>query len=98
MGRGTRLLGHLNACGIITTKYAPPVKRPFGFATGDIVVADFPKGKHKGHWIGRVMVRTTGYFDVRTEAGKEGLHTGKAEYCRLLQKNNGYQYKVERIV
>ncbi|MDA8334784.1 MAG: hypothetical protein M0Z41_07305, partial [Peptococcaceae bacterium] len=41
-----------------------------GFQTGDLVVADIPKGKYQGRWRGRVAVRKTGYFDIGDGTGK----------------------------
>lgn len=90
MGRGTRLRGNINSCGIITLKYPKAPKRIMGFQTGDIVAADVPKGKYAGHHVGRVMTRQSGNFDIRTGSGE--LVGANAKYCRILQYNNGYQY------
>ncbi|MEW6448262.1 MAG: hypothetical protein AB1426_09260 [Bacillota bacterium] len=40
-------------------------KTHFSFMTGDLVLADVPKGKYAGRWVGRVAVRASGYFDVK---------------------------------
>ncbi|MGO4431358.1 HNH endonuclease, partial [Streptomyces sp. MCAF7] len=45
---------------------SPRVKTVHGYATGDLVTASVPKGKYTGTHTGRVMVRTTGRFDIRT--------------------------------
>ena len=42
MGRGKRLRGNINECGIITVKYKDNAKTAFGFMSGDIVKADIP--------------------------------------------------------
>ena len=47
-GRGNRLRGNINNCGIITVKYEHREKVVKGFQSGDIVRANVPKGKHKG--------------------------------------------------
>ena len=70
-----------------------------GFQTGDIVVADVPltsKYKYKGRFVGRVMVRKTGSFDIRTLDG--ALVTVKAEFCKLLQNNSGYSFLTKRAI
>ena len=90
MGRGTRFRGKINKCGIITKKLLPRHKRVEGFMNGDIVVADVPKGKYKGHHCGRVMTRASGSFDIRTTTGE--LITSSFKYCELKQYSDGYQY------
>ncbi len=45
-------------------------KKFFGFQTGDIVKAVVPKGKYKGTHIGRVMIRASGSFDIRTKSAR----------------------------
>ncbi len=68
-----------------------------GFQTGDLVVADIPKGKYQGRWRGRVVVRKTGYFDIRDGTGKRLCQGISARYCRLLQRANGWQYERESL-
>lgn len=92
-GRGTRLRGQINACGVIKVKYKNSRKRIDGFQTGDIVRANCPKGKYKGVHIGRVMIRSSGWFSVRTTDGQRiGV---SSKNCTLLQRQDGYQYRVE---
>lgn len=93
-GRGTRLRGQLNSCGIIIVKYKDRTKQKFGFQTGDIVSAHVKKGKYAGSHTGRVMVRSSGNFDIRCVNGK--LATANYKDCRILQKNDGYQYSIKR--
>ena len=98
-GRGTRLRGLLNKCGIITTKWTNRHKTVQGFQTGDIVVTDIPttlKCKYKGRFVGRVMVRNTGRFDIRTLEGQ--LVSANAKYCRLLQGNSGYLFSTKKAI
>lgn len=91
IGRGTRFRGKINKCGIVTTKLGKRSKAVFGFMNGDIVLAEVPKGKYEGRYIGRVMTRASGSFDIRTTEGS--LATVNHKYCRLLQKNDGYRYR-----
>ena len=91
MGRGTRLRGHLNSCGIITVKYRERRKAVNGLQTGDIVQVTIPSGKYKGKYVGRVMVRSTGYHDIRCSDGNLVTGSKKSNY-RIIQHKDGYQY------
>ncbi|MFL5624602.1 MAG: HNH endonuclease, partial [Ktedonobacteraceae bacterium] len=62
----------------------------FGFQTGDMVRAVVAKGARAGTHIGRVLVRASGSFDIRTKAGRQaGIH---ARYCMPIHRNDGYSY------
>lgn len=67
----------------------PRVKQFFGFATGDLVRAVVPSGKNAGTHTGRVAVRSSGSFAVRTASG---LYTARHKHFRLLQRADGYAY------
>jgi len=64
-------------------------KRVKGFQTGDHVRAVIPKGKYKGTHIGRVIIRASGSFDIKTKSGKVGANW---KYGQLLQRDDGYSY------
>ena len=64
-------------------------KRVKGFQTGDHVCAIIPKGKYKGTHVGRVIIRASGSFDIKTESGKVSANW---KYCKLLQRDDGYSY------
>ena len=92
MGRGSRLLGNINECGIITTKFKDNAKTYNGFMTGDIVKANVPeKYKHHGKMTGRIAIRKTGSFDIWPIEGKRC--NVKSCFCKSLQKKDGYSYK-----
>jgi len=78
--------------------YLPRGKRFFGFATGDIVRTAVPKGKYKGTWTGRVAVRESGWFALstgkNTPDGKKERVNVKWDTCKILERNNGYEYSV----
>ena len=98
-GRGTRFRGKINKCGVIIKKLAPRSKKVFGFMNGDIVVADIPHKepkpyKHEGHYVGRVMTRASGSFDIRTT--KNELITSNYKFLRKVQNADGYQYAQRR--
>ncbi|MFE5028104.1 RNA-guided endonuclease IscB [Streptomyces sp. NPDC056656] len=68
----------------------PRVKQHFGYSTGDLVRASIPKGKNQGSHTGRVAVRASGRFNIKT---RHGLIQGVAHnYVRLLQRSDGYAY------
>lgn len=62
----------------------------FGFQTGDMVQAVVPQGKKQGVYVGRVAVRSSGSFNLSTDAGTvQGIHH---RYCTCLHKSDGYSY------
>ena len=79
----------------LTDKYGFPrsffmeEKSIHGFQTGDLVKAVVPKGKNQGTHIGRVAVRKTGSFDIKTLSEKLGVSW---KHCSLLQRADGYSY------
>ncbi|MEU2614211.1 RNA-guided endonuclease IscB [Micromonospora sp. NPDC007271] len=71
----------------------PRSKSVYGFQTGDLVHAVVPAGKNKGRHTGRVAVRTTGSFNIRTShALVQGIHH---RHVRLLQRADGWAYTRE---
>lgn len=67
----------------------PRQKQFFGFQTGDLVRAVVPTGKYAGTHTGRVAVRTSGSFTVRTT---NGVVTARHRYFTVLQRADGYAY------
>jgi 5-methylcytosine-specific restriction endonuclease McrA len=62
-----------------------------GFATGDIVKADVPRGKKQGDYMGRVAVRASGSFNIQS---KNGLVQGIShKHCTLIERGAGYGFK-----
>lgn len=93
-GRGSRLRGNINKCGIIVAKYTTRSKAYKGFMSGDIVKASVPKGVHKGEYIGRIAIRQTGFFGLIDTNGKR--HDVNCKYMTIFQKADGYSYHYER--
>lgn len=63
-------------------------KAVLGFRTGDLVRAVVPRGKKAGVHLGRVGVRSTGRFNIRT---KDALAQGISyKYCTILQRADGW--------
>ncbi|MFL1431195.1 MULTISPECIES: RNA-guided endonuclease IscB [unclassified Nocardiopsis] len=71
----------------------PRRKRFFGFTTGDLVRAVIPRGANVGTHVGRVAVRTTGRFSLRSEHAFVG--SVSHHRVRLLQRADGYSYSWE---
>jgi HNH endonuclease len=66
--------------------------RSSGFKTGDLVRAVVPSGKKAGTYTGRVLVRASGSFDIRTQAGRvQGIN---GRYCHPLHRSDGYSYEI----
>jgi 5-methylcytosine-specific restriction endonuclease McrA len=81
-GRGTHQRTRTDACGFPRLRL-PRSRRVYGFATGDLVAADVPAGKHQGQRRGRVAVRSTGKFRV---GSRDGI---RYHHCSLLQRADG---------
>jgi HNH endonuclease len=88
-GHGSRQM-----CG--TDKYGFPIRHKArvqihqGFQTGDIVKAVVTAGKKVGSYLGRVLCRASGSFDVATSSGRV---TGIShKYCKSIHQKDGYSY------
>ncbi len=91
-GHGSRQMCAMDKFGFPRTR-AKQSKRVQGFQTGDIVKAVVPTGKKQGTYVGRVAVRTTGSFNIRTATALvEGV---SYRYCRLLHRVDGYSYQTK---
>jgi len=88
-GRGSRQKCSMNQYGFPRTG-PKKHKRVKGFQTGDIVKAIVTKGKKIGTYIGCVMVRAKGSFDIGS--GEERVSGISYKYCQLLQRSDGYEY------
>jgi 5-methylcytosine-specific restriction endonuclease McrA len=88
-GHGTRQM-----CG--TDKFGFPSRHRtnkqihFGFQTGDIIKSVVTSGKKVGEYVGRVLCRATGSFDIATKTGRiSGI---SYKYCSAIHKKDGYAY------
>jgi len=70
--------------------YLMRTKSVHGFRTGDTVRAVVPKGKKAGTHTGRVVVRTSGSFDIKTLGALVGGVGFR--HCRILMRGDGYSY------
>jgi 5-methylcytosine-specific restriction endonuclease McrA len=88
-GGQSRQMCLMDTYGFPRTK-AKQRSRVHGFRTGDMVRAVVPVGKKVGTYVGRVAVRTSGSFNVTTNAGTiQGI---AARYCQTFQQRDGYSY------
>ena len=88
-GRGSRQMCSMDKFGFPRTS-AKASKSVKGFQTGDIVKAVVTKGTKQGKYLGRVVVRSRGYFNIRNNKGST-VDIGY-NYCRLIQRGDGYSY------
>jgi hypothetical protein len=81
-------------CG--TNKYGFPTRHRtrqqvhFGFRTGDIVKGIVKNGKKVGTYVGRVLCRKSGSFDISTKSDRVAGISHK--YCQPIHKKDGYSY------
>lgn len=88
-GRGSRQMCSMNKYGFPRTS-AKASKSVNGFQTGDIVKAIVTKGSKQGEYLGKVAVRSSGYFDIQTKT--KTIQGVGFEYCHIVQRSNGYSY------
>lgn len=89
-GRGSRQMCCMDKFGFPRT-FAKASKIVKGFQTGDIVKAIVPIGLKRGEYLGRVVVRSSGSFNITTQDGLTRQGIGY-KYCRIIQRNDGYSY------
>ena len=88
-GRGKRQMCRVDKYGFPRTS-AKASKTIKGFQTGDMVKAIVPTGLKAGEYLGRVAVRSSGYFDIQTKTQViEGIGY---KYCHIVQRSDGYLY------
>jgi 5-methylcytosine-specific restriction endonuclease McrA len=64
------------------------------FQTGDMVRAIVPRGKNTGTHVGRVVIRVSGSFDIKTPTGRAQHISWK--HCTLLSRADGHSYHQEK--
>lgn len=66
------------------------IKTVKGFQTGDIVKAVVTKGKKIGSYLGRVAIRTSGSFNIKTVS--QTVQGISHKYCKQIHRQDGYVY------
>ncbi|MCJ0872165.1 RNA-guided endonuclease IscB [Streptomyces sp. AP-93] len=88
-GRGTYARTRTDKYGFPRLRL-PRQKQFFGYQTGDLARAVVPTGKRAGTHTGRIAVRATGSFNVKSAHGLvQGI---RHKHFRLLQRADGYAY------
>jgi 5-methylcytosine-specific restriction endonuclease McrA len=88
-GRQCRQMCNVDKWGFPVSKPKGPSKVD-GFQTGDMVRAVVTKGTKIGTYVGRVAIKTDGYFKI---TGRHGMVEGiAARYCSCLHHCDGYMY------
>ena len=88
-GRGSRQMCRMDQFGLPRTS-AKASKTVKGFQTGDIVKAIVPKGSKQGEYLGKVAVRSSGYFDIQIKT--QVIQGIGYKYCNIVQRSDGYSY------
>lgn len=90
-GHGSRQMCRMDRYGFPRTS-AKSTKKVMGFETGDIVKANVTKGNKQGYYLGRVAVRSTGNFNIKTAL--ETVQGINYRYCRTVHSADGYSYVI----
>lgn len=88
-GHGTRQMCGTDKFGF-PTRHRTRVQIHKGFQTGDIVAATVASGKKIGSYVGRVLCRASGSFDIATASGRVAGISHK--YCKPIHRKDGYAY------
>ena len=96
-GHGNRQVIHVDKFGFPRTnksgelvRKSALVKEVKGFQTGDIVKAIVTKGKKIGSYLGKVAIRSTGSFNIKTVTKTvQGINY---KYCSIVHRKDGYLY------
>jgi 5-methylcytosine-specific restriction endonuclease McrA len=88
-GHGTRQMCGTDKFGF-PSRHRTNKRSSFGFQTGDIIKSAVTGGKKVGEYVGRVLCRATGSFDIATNKGRISGISHK--YCSAIHKKDGYSY------
>ncbi|MFE3585386.1 HNH endonuclease [Streptomyces vinaceus] len=69
----------------------PRAKMHHGYATGDLVAAEVPRGRWAGRWVGRIAVRSNGQHRITTLTCRFDV---SHRNLRLLQRADGYACEI----
>lgn len=88
-GHGNRQMCGTNKHGF-PIRHRSNVKKHFCFQTGDMIKAVVLSGKKVGIYVGRVLCRKSGSFDITTANGRvTGINH---RYCKGVHLSDGYAY------
>jgi 5-methylcytosine-specific restriction endonuclease McrA len=90
-GHGSRQKCNVNVIGFPCSK-PKGAKKVKGFQTGDMIRAIVTTGGKQGTYVGRVLVRASGSFDIRTRTGRvQGI---SHRFCTPIHRCDGYSYEI----
>jgi len=93
-GHGSRQMCRMDRYGFPRTN-AKQQRTVKGFSTGDIVKAVVTRGKKQGTYSGRVAVRASGSFNIKTAEGTiQGI---SHRFCKKRHAADGYGYHQQKI-
>jgi hypothetical protein len=88
-GHGCRQMCNVSDLGLPCSK-PKGAKRVRGLQTGDMVRAVVTSGTRQGIYVGRVLIRASGSFDITTHNGRvQGIHH---RFCAPVHRGDGYSY------
>ena len=97
VGHGQRQVIHVDKYGFPRTNKSNKLVRKSalaksvkGFKTGDVVKAVVTKGVKMGTYLGKVSIRTSGSFNIKTV--NETVQGISYKYCKLIHQQDGYLY------
>jgi len=89
-GHGSRQKCNVNEIGFPCSK-PKGAKKVKGYQTGDRVRAVVTTGTKQGIYVGRVLVRASGSFDIQTRTGRmQGI---SYRFCTPIHRCDGYSYQ-----
>jgi hypothetical protein len=89
-GHGSRQKCNVNKLGFPCSK-PKGSKKVKGLQTGDMVRAVVTSGTKQGISVGRVLVRASGWFDIRTKQSRvQGI---SYRFCTPIHRCDGYSYE-----
>ncbi|MGW6685658.1 hypothetical protein [Streptomyces sp. NPDC054961] len=69
----------------------PRKKQHYGFATGDLVRVDLPRGEWPGRWVGKIAVRASGQHRLTTATCRFDV---SHRNLRVVRRGDGYAYGI----
>ena len=83
-------MGFQLQCGTQIKEPSQRAEQGLRLSNGDMIRARVTKGKKMGTYVGRVAIKTDGYFKIIGRYGMvEGIH---ARYCTPMHRDDGYAY------
>lgn len=92
-GRGSRQMCRVDRYGFPRTS-AKAFKSVRGFQTGDIVKVIIHTGLKAGEYLGKVAVRSSGFFNIQTK--NKIIQSIWHKHFRIIQRGDGYLYSYSK--